>query len=254
MALGSEPGLPLCWICRKQPADTAEHKVKASDVRQVAPTLTQDTPVYLQINSTATNKRIGAASARALAFPPSICARCNGAGTQPYDEAWRKLSKYLHSNWQQIVRRGAFDLSKAFPGDVMSQALNVHLFFVKLLGCKLLADKINVDLASFSSALLNRSPHSEITLLIANSNIAAGQFLFYESDVSVLRRDEEVYSAMWMNLVHPVAVKICYVKNGAPVCEPDGFPWHPSRQRKIVKLSPYKGDTRATVARRDLKM
>jgi hypothetical protein len=53
-------------------------------------------------------------------------------------------------------------------------------------------------------------------------------------------------------LVHPVGIKICYLKAGAPVREPPGFPWHPTRQRKLVKLSPYKGDTEPLVARRDL--
>jgi hypothetical protein len=51
-----------------------------------------------------------------------------------------------------------------------------------------------------------------------------------------------------------VAVKICYLKGGAPVREPAGFPWHPTRQRKIVKLSPYKGDIEPQVARRDLRI
>lgn len=250
----SEGTLPQCWICRKRPADSSEHKVKASDVRLTAPTLARSTPAYLQINSTATNRKIGSAKAKALAFSPSICRYCNNTGTQPYDEAWQRLSYYLHANWVEITGRGSFDLSKPFAGEAATHALDVHLFFVKILGCKLQADKIQVDLASFSAALLDRTPHPEVTLLIANSNVPAGQFLFYESDVSVLRNGDEVYSAVWMYLVHPVAIKVCYLKDGAPVREPVGFPWHPNRQRKIVKISPYKGDTQALVARRDLRI
>jgi len=63
-----------------------------------------------------------------------------------------------------------------------------------------------------------------------------------------------VYSAVWTHLVHPVAVKVCYLKHGAPVLAPPGAPWHPLRQRKIVKLSPYKGDAEPQVARRDLRI
>jgi hypothetical protein len=55
-------------------------------------------------------------------------------------------------------------------------------------------------------------------------------------------------------LLNPLAIKVCYLKSGAPVREPEGYPWHPTRQRKIVKLSPYKGDTRPLVARRDLRI
>jgi hypothetical protein len=77
--------------------------------------------------------------------------------------------------------------------------------------------------------------HPEVTLLVTSSLVPAGQLLSYESDVSVLRNGDEVYSAVWMNLVHPVGIKICYLKAGAPVREPPGFPWHPTRQRKLVK-------------------
>jgi hypothetical protein len=41
--------------------------------------------------------------------------------------------------------------------------------------------------------------------------------------ISVLRDGDEVYSAVWMNLVHPVGIKICYLKAGAPVRESAAF-------------------------------
>lgn len=249
-----ETPIPLCWICGRNPADTAEHSIKASDIRRVALGLSQKNPAFLQINSEATNRKIGAASAGALTFPKSICGHCNNADTQPFDEAWRRLSEYLHAHWREITARKTFDLSAAFPGEVESAAVKVHLYFVKLLGCKLLADGIAVNLQSFASALLERRPHREVTLLVANSLVPAGQMISYNSDVSVLRQGDEVYSAMWMCLVHPVAVKVCYLKAGMPVRAPEGFPWHPARQRKIVKLSPYKGDTQPIVARRDLRI
>jgi hypothetical protein len=207
----------LCWICGERPADSAEHKVKASDIR-------------------------------------SICRHCNNAGTQVYDEAWRRLSSYLHANWREITARGNFDLSKVFAAETAKQAIRVQLYFIKAFGCKLLEDGIRVDLGSFSEALMAGTAHPEVTLLVTSSLVPAGQMLSYESDVSVLRNGDEVYSAVCMNLVHPVGIKICYLKAGAPVREPPGFPWHPTRQRKLVKLSPYKGDTEPLVARRDLRI
>jgi hypothetical protein len=244
----------LCWICGERPVDSAEHKVKASDIRSVAPSLSQRTPAFVQINSEPTNQPICSAKAHALKFPRSVCGHCNSAGTQLYDEAWRRLSSYLHANWREITDRGSFDLSKVFGAEAASQAIRVQLYFVKLLGCKLLADGILVDLGSFAKALMAGTSHPEVTLLVASSLVPSGQLLSYESDVSVLRNGDEVLSAVWMNLVHPVGIKICYLKAGAPVREPPGFPWHPTRQKKIVKLSPYKGDTEPLVARRDLRI
>ena len=107
----------LCWICRERHADSAEHKATASDIR-------------------------------------SMCSHCNNAGTQVYDEAWRRLSSYLQANWREITARGSFDLSKVFGAETAKQAVRVQLYFVKILGCKLLDDGIRVDLETFSKALM----------------------------------------------------------------------------------------------------
>lgn len=183
-----------------------------------------------------------------------ICARCRQSILAPSEQAWHTLAAHLHANWRTIRTRGSFDLSAPFRGEIETQSLNVHLHFVGLLGAKLKADVVAVDLHGFSQALLGQRAHPEVTLLLADSTVPGGKFVSYDSEVSVLRQGDEVHSAMWTFLSHPLAVKVCYLKAGAPVREPEGFPWHPTRQRKIVKLSPYKGDTRPLVARRDLRI
>jgi hypothetical protein len=132
--------------------------------------------------------------------------------------------------------------------------VKVHLHFVMRLGYQLRSAGIDVDLSSFSSALLAGTAHPEITLLVASTQVPTGRFVSHTSDVSVLRAGNEVQSALWTHLVHPIAIKVCYLKTGAPVRAPEGHPWHPLRQRKIVKLSPYKGDTQPLIARRDLRI
>ena len=94
-----------------------------------------------------------------------------------------------------------------------------------------------------------------MSLLLADGTAARGKLALYTTDVSVLCAGAEVQSALWMHLSHPLAVKVCYLKSGAPVKAPaDSHPWHPTKQRKLVKLSPLKGDAQATVARRDLRI
>lgn len=183
-------------------------------------------------------------------------AACSDCQTilQPCEQAWRRLAGYLRVNWRTITTRGSFDLSAVFPGAVEAQAVNVHLHFVRQLGERLRAESVAVDLATFSRALLGRRPHPEVTVSVADSNTPAGKLLSHDPAVSLLRQGEEVYSAVWTHLAHPIAMKVCYLKSGAPVREPEGFPWHPHRQRKIVKLSPYKSDAQPRVARRDLRI
>lgn len=46
-----------------------------------------------------------------------------------------------------------------------------------------------------------------------------------------------MHGAAWLYLVHPIAVKIYYIKVGARL-HAVGHPWHPSRPGKIVPVEP----------------
>ena len=58
----------LCWICRINPANSGEHRLKASDVRARVPGLGRDNRVLLQ-RGRATNDPIISAKARILKYP-----------------------------------------------------------------------------------------------------------------------------------------------------------------------------------------
>ena len=66
--------------------------------------------------------------------------------------------------------------------------------------------------------------------------------MFYDSDVDTLtdKKSQELHSALWMYNVCPVAIKVAYIKQGAPLHAPR-YPWYPDRPSKIVKLGPYHG-------------
>src|SRR5208282_3225475 len=235
--------IPVCWICRARPANSVEHRFKASDVRARLRLISQQNPAYVH-RGKATNHPIGSARNKALAFKTPICTECNNVGTQPYDEAWEKLSEYLHANWPAIVRRGQFDLSKPFPGGTRQTALDVHLYFVKLFGCKAAEENLPIDLKSFSSALMNRTAHPEIVLQVANAPAKRGEFVAYETEINIMREKstQEIHGATWGYLIHSVAVKVSYIKTGALLHTP-GWAWRPNASGKIVKLGPYMGAT-----------
>lgn len=234
---------PICWICRSRSADSREHRFKASDIRRRLGKITQQSPAFLQ-RGRATNDRIGSARNRLLAFKSSICTECNNVRTQPYDIAWETLSEYLHSNWPSIVRRGRFTLSKAFPGRSANAALKVHLYFLKLFGCKIYEDKMPIELSSFSKALLTEEAHPEIVLQIADCNGDRETAVAYETEIYTMRDrlTGELHGATWAYLIFPVAVKVSWIKAGAPLYTP-GWAWRPSAHIKVVRLAPYMGAT-----------
>jgi hypothetical protein len=144
----------------------------------------------------------------------------------------------LRSHWESIRRNGRFDLAKPFPGRTRAAALNVHLYFLKVFGCKIVEDKVGVDLTPFSKALIEGTAHPEVSLLVADDRIGEGKILFFDSDVYTMSdKGDGLNSALWTYNLTPVAMKVAYIKNGARLYAP-GHPWHPNKPTKIVKLGP----------------
>jgi hypothetical protein len=234
---------PLCWICHQRPADSGEHRFKASDIRTKFRGLSQRSPLFLQRDGRATNKRIGKPEADALKFEDSICRHCNGTGTQPYDRAWEHLSQYLHANWKLISRLRYFNLAKPFPGRTREAALEVHLFFVKLFGCKIIESGTRIDLNGFSQALLDRKAHPDVCLQVVDATHRAPAIAAQDTDVYTTHNQRrELDGATWGYRIHPVGIKVHWIRRGAPL-RVSGYAWHPSTSGKIVRLSPYEGAT-----------
>lgn len=226
----------LCLICRSNPANSGEHRLKASDIRARLPNLGPRNPVFVQ-RGRATNDPIISAKARILKYPKSLCSSCNDTLTQPYDLAWEKLSKYLHENWDSIVKRGYFDLSKPFRGHTRAAALDVHLFFVKLLGCKIHESNASIDLTPFSQALRTRTAHPEISLTLCANHVGRDRIAVQESTVHTWQDAQgRIDCAVWLYSVLPVAVKVHYLRTGTRP-KVVGRPWHPRDTAKIVRLS-----------------
>lgn len=143
----------------------------------------------------------------------------------------------MRDHFPVIRRNGRFDLSNVFPGSSRASALNVHLYFVKLFGCKVIDDRAPSDVASLSAALMFGAPHPEISLQISAAPDA--NIVMAESNVYKMWNERrELHGAHWMYVAPPVAVKVCYIKAGAPLfCA--GSQWHPSKGGKTIKLSPY---------------
>src|SRR5262245_9376344 len=79
-----------------------------------------------------------------------------------------------------IVTKGYFDLSKVFPKDTCKHALHVHLYFVKLLGCKLIDEgNVRINIGGFSQALLCGTPHKNVFLTFAPAPAYDDEIMFY---------------------------------------------------------------------------
>src|SRR5262249_3514315 len=125
--------------------------------------------------------------------------------------AWEILSKYLQDHWPIIVKNGYFDLSKVFPKDTHKHALHVHLYFVKLLGCKLIEEgNVRINTGGFSQALLCGTPHKNVFLTFANAPAYNDQIIFC-TRLRVERCGDnsswEDDTAHWTYVLNPVSIR-----------------------------------------------
>ena len=190
---------------------------------------------------TSINEPIIGIGSNKLTFKIKICKKCNNERTQPYDRAWEVLSKYLQTHWQIIVKNGYFSLLNVFPKDTRKNALHVHLYFVKLLGCKLLEEKVPINIGRFSEALLSEMSHKDVLLTFANSPEipTCDDQLIFSSRIEFGNYDSCLPDiGLWTYMLHPVSIRIAYLSSSSPH-EFRSNAWHPNQASNKVNLGIY---------------
>lgn len=214
-----------CWICGQE-ANTGEHLIKASDLREIFGTgVTQKAPLYFN-NSARKNVAIGGFKSRTLKYQTRICGDCNHARTQRYDTAWADLSAFLRSR-QPPVRKGSrIDLTRIFPNSVDRAMLDVHLFFVKQFGCQIVEHGIPIATAPFADAILKGVAHPYVRLVFTEGVTYRGRPRAAVTPVKAVLLGQRAVFATWSYMLDRISVNVVYV-------EPNEHPrsiaqsWHP---------------------------
>jgi len=105
--------------------------IKASDIRLFFPDLSQKNPFLHQTDNGKVSKKIGTAKNKYLHYSAKICTDCNNVKTSEHDKSWAVLSKFLYENPK--LQELCFE--DVWGKEYRQNMLNVHLYFVKLLGC-----------------------------------------------------------------------------------------------------------------------
>jgi len=126
-----------CWICG-DPATTAEHKIKKSDLERVhgrgrafaAANLnyrrSDDSVVVLQ-----------GPDSKWIKWPNVLCAPCNNHRSQPFDRAYEEFVAYADSNRTELLSRRQLDFSAVYGDAWDDKQRNLFKYFAKALGCKI---------------------------------------------------------------------------------------------------------------------
>lgn len=140
----------LCWICRKEPATSREHKIKRSDIFKY-----RGPGRFFIHKKRKRNILVQAPSSHKLTFGPTLCVRCNSSVTQPHDRSWSefmdKCPKYKAGD--------LLDWKVVFPKDTFECLKQLYLFLSKSIGCSIVEANLQQDLTGLSEPILHgRAP------------------------------------------------------------------------------------------------
>lgn len=229
--------MPTCWICGAV-ADSAEHMVKASDVRAIFPGLNQRSPAFRH-SLGRSNEPVRGARAPILKFRPSLCQHCNNARSQPWDRAWEILERGVREAKPPLKAGDRIPLRRIFVSSRNESMIHVHQFFTKLMGCVAVEHNIPLPISSFAEHL--KAGIAEPTLRIAFVHIPPGSTKIKIQVGHVHAKTDKVTgiiaTAVWHYVVGSLGVEVSYARHGySQLRFFSKLGWHPNDINRTWKL------------------
>lgn len=175
-----------CWWCKERPADSKEHKFKASDLRRVM--FKDDPAAIVWMDDNGTRRDVKGCNAinrdrhRVLKFEPSLCEKCNNEHSQVFDLSYDKFAEYIATT-PEIHDRGYVSFPDIFGGEWRSEMLNVARYSIKHFGCRMVSNGVPVP-ESMVNFLNGGAEMNDVRLnVVCNEQIRRG-ILPYELWIS----------------------------------------------------------------------
>lgn len=223
-----------CWICG-EPAGTSEHKIKNSNVRSMFSEVTQNNPLYYNDNQGRKNLKIGSTKNRLLTWPDTLCSKCNNERTQPHDKAWYSLFNTIYNRKPLIQKGTIIRTNLIFPYKTRQKMLRVHLYFVKLFGCRIIDEEIPIDIKGFSSSIMNGKAHPCVFLkfgVFSSDRNLAGM-----SEINITELNE-LRIFHWYHRINNLTVHVMFAYHSEEwnVLRDS---WHPSHSTNNLKICDF---------------
>lgn len=225
-----------CWICGGD-GDSAEHRIKASDVKDVFGLITTRHPLYRQADNGPYEIVHGLRSTK-LKFASLLCSNCNTARTQKHDESWKLLSRFLRNRQPTIAAGDVIRLSDAFPDGIRKRMLWVHLYFLKIFGCQIIDGGVPIETKTLADAILTEKAHPNVYLSFLAATGPRSRRYIANSPVHVGKVGQDTVCAYWFYMVGSLVVNIAYAnavrKNNTRV-----HLWHPTYTTKSITIDTF---------------
>lgn len=132
-----------CWIC-KQVADSAEHRIKKSDLVNLHGSGSYKGENALILIRGDKEIPIRGPNSKVVKYKKNLCAKCNNDFSQPFDKAYEFFIAYLLQNEDVILKRRFVDFKDVYGDEFESSQRNLYKYFVKSFGCMLANDGYSI--------------------------------------------------------------------------------------------------------------
>lgn len=221
-----------CWICG-DPAETGEHLVKVSDLRDIFGHITTHKPLFRRLGDQR-HELVQGVRSKKLIFESPLCAACNNQRTQQHDKSWEALATFLRKRNPPLRPGEKVRPAKAFSTGLHPGMLGVHLYFAKHFG-RLVGDGgASVDRASLAEAILGNvaHPHLYLSFMVVTSRKLSEQALV--TPITVFRV-AGVEGATYYYFAGRIAVQVLLAPLIARKSDKLHL-WHPSDSTKTIAL------------------
>ena len=228
-----------CWVCGAD-ADTAEHKAKKSNLKAIFESVSQADPVFMH-DGKRTNVPVGGFDRKSMKWSKTLCEDCNTTRTQPYDRAWDAVSAWLRGRRIEpgsVLRATAINRGYG----TRKLLLDMHLYFVKSLGCYLVDGGVPFERATFRTALLTGRPHPGVYLKFGRGALLAGQQQVGLTDaewISERAGDGSAAAAAFRTTVGPIAVLVFYQQNDKVKFVSAKGAWHTRQKTSKIVIADF---------------
>ena len=151
----------LCWWC-SNPADSAEHKYKRSDLVSEfgRPPYHDDSSLVRFVEGRVVADNLRGPASGHFKFRVGLCRRCNSTRSQPFDRAYESLTAFIRLNEANILQNRSIDLAQVFGKDWPIQLTAVRQYLVKHACCRLAEGRFRIgsELLSFLDGRTYQAP------------------------------------------------------------------------------------------------
>jgi hypothetical protein len=232
---------PTCWICGCEGA-SREHLTKVTDLKRLPFQISQSKPAYYHTKSKSNIPIKNWKTAPWLkSRKKSMCPRCNGTRTQPFDRAWESLSKKLSSIFEQRPFPSYIYANSVFEGPFVRGRNCVQLFFLKHLVTRLIdegkQDDIDIDMAA--RCILNIRPHPSLYLIFGYRMQGHGTAGLSEIQEAYDNVDCSVARLFYDYRIDKLSIRVIYLRQ--PKLRPfyNREMWHPAKISSRIYLHEF---------------